>query len=108
MLATMTFFTRTKMTSAGWLCCLAGILFLSAGSSCAKRSATPATGDNTATAPRLAAPIHTSMVLFNGGNEGAGGVTTYHSFRIPSIVKTNNGTLIAFAEGRRWSPSDYG
>jgi sialidase-1 len=48
------------------------------------------------------------MVLFNGGNEGAGGVTTYHSFRIPSIIRTNNGTLIAFAEGRRWNPSDYG
>ncbi len=51
----------------------------------------------------LAAPVHTSMLLFNGGNE-----SIYHSFRIPSIVKTNNGTLIAFAEGRRWSPSDWG
>jgi sialidase-1 len=50
-----------------------------------------------------AAQTHTSMLLFNGGNEGI-----YHSFRIPSIVRTNNGTLIAFAEGRKNGPGDYG
>src|SRR5690349_9802666 len=50
-----------------------------------------------------AAPAHTSLRLFDGGNE-----SIYHSFRIPSIIKTKNNTLIAFAEGRRWSPSDYG
>ncbi|WP_211330071.1 sialidase family protein [Deminuibacter soli] len=50
----------------------------------------------------LAAPIHNSALLFDGGT----GI--YHSFRIPSIIKTNNGTLIAFAEGRRWSPADFG
>jgi len=33
---------------------------------------------------------------------------TYHSFRIQSIIRTNNGTLIAFAKDRRWNPSDYG
>ncbi|MFC6101119.1 sialidase family protein [Olivibacter domesticus] len=54
-------------------------------------------------ASSMAAPISTRKILFNGGNEGI-----YHSFRIPSIVKTKKGTLIAFAEGRRWSPSDYG
>lgn len=59
----------------------------------------------TAAAPvqAAAAPSHTSQLLFNGGNE-----SIYHSFRIPSIIKTKNGTLIAFAEGRRWSPSDWG
>jgi sialidase-1 len=50
-----------------------------------------------------AAPIHTSMKLFDGGNE-----SIYHSFRIPSIIKTNNNTLVAFAEGRRWNSGDYG
>jgi sialidase-1 len=54
-------------------------------------------------AAALAAPVHTTTVVFNGGNE-----SIYHSFRIPSIVKTKNGVLVAFAEGRRWSPSDYG
>ncbi|MEH6305805.1 sialidase family protein [Olivibacter sp. CPCC 100613] len=51
----------------------------------------------------LAAPINTRVTVFNGGSEGI-----YHSYRIPSIIKTKNGTLVAFAEGRRWSPSDYG
>jgi sialidase-1 len=32
----------------------------------------------------------------------------YHSFRIPSLVKTANGTLVAFAECRRRSTSDWG
>ncbi len=56
-----------------------------------------------ATAAVAATAYHNSMVLFNGGNE-----SIYHSFRIPSIIKTKNGTLIAICEGRRWSPSDWG
>lgn len=53
------------------------------------------------------AGIFTSITVFDGGNEGNNGII-YHSFRIPSIIRTNNGTLIAFAEGRRWNNSDYG
>lgn len=55
-----------------------------------------------AVAAAAAAPYHNTMVLFNGGSEG------YHSFRIPSIVRCNSGTLIAFAEGRMSSNKDYG
>lgn len=54
-----------------------------------------------------AAQIRTTMKLFDGGNEGNNGVI-YHTFRIPSIIKTSNGTLVAFAEGRRVNDNDYG
>lgn len=103
----MTFLSKTPANFRSASVCVA-LLFFATISSCDKKITTVAADDSKTTEPRLAAPIHTSAVLFNGGNEGAGGVTTYHSFRIPSIVRTNNGTLIAFAEGRRWNPTDYG
>ena len=49
-----------------------------------------------------AAETHTYIKLFDGGTDG------YHSYRIPSIVRTNSGTLIAFAEGRMSTNRDYG
>ena len=35
------------------------------------------------------------------------GLEAYHSFRIPTLIKSNN-ALIAFAEGRKNSTSDFG
>ena len=36
------------------------------------------------------------------------GTDSYHSFRIPAVVVTNSGTVLAFAEGRKGSTSDTG
>jgi sialidase-1 len=46
-------------------------------------------------------------VLFAGGERSVEGVK-YQSFRIPSLVRTPNGVLVAFAEGRIRNSRDYG
>jgi sialidase-1 len=48
------------------------------------------------------APSFTYQKIFTGGQDG------YHSYRIPSIVRTNANTLIAICEGRTDSNRDYG
>ncbi|WP_205513634.1 sialidase family protein [Longitalea arenae] len=49
-----------------------------------------------------ATQTHTYSKIFDGGTGG------YHSFRIPSIVRTNANTLIAFVEGRMSMNKDHG
>ena len=57
-----------------------------------------------AAAPSATAAPHscTSSIPYTSGTEG------YHTFRIPAVVRAANGSLIAFAEGRRDSPGDSG
>lgn len=50
----------------------------------------------------LRAQHHEDQDLFVGGQDG------YHSYRIPALVRTTSGRLIAFAEGRVASMEDYG
>jgi sialidase-1 len=47
-------------------------------------------------------PYFQNKDLYIAGTEG------YHTFRIPSIISTQAGTLLAFAEGRKNSASDTG
>ncbi|MBN1341621.1 MAG: exo-alpha-sialidase [Phycisphaerae bacterium] len=49
-----------------------------------------------------AAQTPDQKAVFVSGTEG------YHTFRIPAIVVTQKGTLLAFCEGRKNSSSDYG
>lgn len=48
------------------------------------------------------APDDSLLYLFKSGSEG------YQCFRIPAIVTTGNGTVLAFAEGRKNGCSDTG
>ncbi|HPA19323.1 MAG TPA: exo-alpha-sialidase [Verrucomicrobiae bacterium] len=41
-------------------------------------------------------------VLFRAGDDG------YHTFRIPSLIVTTNGTLVAICEGRKTDAKDHG
>ncbi|SNS51535.1 sialidase family protein [Actinoplanes regularis] len=60
----------------------------------------------TAGPAQAVAPSPEGYTLF-GGNDILNGVS-YDSFRIPAIVSTTPGSLVAFAEGRRNSESDWG
>jgi sialidase-1 len=50
--------------------------------------------------PVIAAPAQTD--LFIGGEGG------YHTYRIPALIATTKGMLLAFVEGRKDSSSDHG
>jgi len=50
--------------------------------------------------PALPEPAHTD--LFVAGQDG------YHTYRIPALVASARGALLAFCEGRRRSRADYG
>ena len=59
-----------------------------------------------------ATPYHKEFVLFHSANTAspdklASGVG-FHSFRIPAVVRTATGRILAFAEGRRHTNEDFG
>jgi sialidase-1 len=47
-------------------------------------------------------PANEPVDVFVSGRDG------YHTFRIPAVVRAADGTLIAFAEGRKHSRGDAG
>jgi sialidase-1 len=59
-----------------------------------------------------ATPYHKEFVLFHSANTAspdklASGVG-FHSFRIPAVLRTATGRILAFAEGRRHTNEDFG
>ena len=59
-----------------------------------------------------ATPYHKEFVLFRSANMAspdklASGVG-FHSFRIPAVVRTSTGRILAFSEGRRYTNEDFG
>jgi sialidase-1 len=51
---------------------------------------------------RPATPLSPPVDVYVSGQDG------YHTYRIPSLIVTQKGTLLAFAEGRKTSRSDTG
>lgn len=54
------------------------------------------------TAEHTKTASYSERLIFKAGTEG------YHTYRIPAIIKTKSGALIAFCEGRKNSSADYG
>lgn len=81
---------------------LAAFVLLSA-TACKKGTAgQPASANEERQPVTEATQTHTYVKIFDGGSDG------YHSFRIPSIVRTNANTLLAFVEGRMSMNKDHG
>ncbi|OQP56227.1 sialidase family protein [Niastella populi] len=81
---------------------LAAFVLLSA-TACKKGTADQPASTNEERQPVTeATQTHTYVKIFDGGSDG------YHSFRIPSIVRTNANTLLAFVEGRMSMNKDHG
>ncbi|KAH8897214.1 neuraminidase [Thozetella sp. PMI_491] len=64
---------------------------------------------------KSAAESSEKFVLFRSANMASPDELTsgdtpigFHSFRIPAVVRTTTGTILAFAEGRRHNNKDYG
>lgn len=55
-----------------------------------------------------AAQSHSEKVIFDGGGDDVLNGIRYHSFRIPSLIRTNTNRLIAFVEGRAAGNADFG
>ncbi|KAH6842908.1 glycoside hydrolase family 33 protein [Chaetomium sp. MPI-CAGE-AT-0009] len=59
-----------------------------------------------------ATPYHKEFVLFRSANMASPDKLSsgigFHSFRIPAVVTTSTGRILAFAEGRRHNNRDYG
>ncbi|WP_345638611.1 sialidase family protein, partial [Rugosimonospora acidiphila] len=79
---------------------LAGALLIATA---APASAAPAGAAHHQPPPPPPAPSLTSQVIYSPAQDAG-----YTCFRIPSIVKANDGTLLAFAEGRVTSCGDSG
>jgi len=53
-------------------------------------------------AARARKPHYAKTIVYRAGEEG------FHTYRIPALIETRKGTLLAFCEGRRNSRSDTG
>lgn len=73
---------------------------------------TPLSQANVPDPAKDATPYHKEFVLFRSANMASPDKLSsgigFHSFRIPAVVTTSTGRILAFAEGRRHNNRDYG